>query len=71
VAHTTGFIKRQRNLAARDFLILMTIGQLGMKHPSLAAMVDAIRARISREALHQRFTEEAASVYDCMCAGYA
>ena len=37
--------------------MLMTIGQLGIKHPSLAAMVDAIKSRISREALHQRFTE--------------
>lgn len=58
-AKKTGFIKRQRDLSAKDFLILMTIGQLGIKHPSLAAMVDAIKSRISREALHQRFTEPA------------
>jgi len=38
----------------------MTIGQLGMKHPSLAAMVTAIKARISRVALHYRFTKAAA-----------
>lgn len=30
-----------------------------MSHPSLAAMVDAIRAAISREGLHLRFTESA------------
>jgi hypothetical protein len=36
-AKSTGFIKRQRSLSARDFLVLMTIGQLGIKHPSLAA----------------------------------
>ena len=33
---------------------------IGMKHPSLAAMVDAIKSKISRESLHERFTESAA-----------
>ena len=37
----------------------MTMGQLGMKHPSLAGMVTAIEARISRVALHYRFSAEA------------
>ncbi len=37
----------------------MTVGQCGMKHPSLAGMVDAIRNKISRESLHERFTESA------------
>lgn len=37
----------------------MTVGQLGMKHPSLAGMVDAIKKKISRESLHERFTESA------------
>lgn len=37
----------------------MTVGQLGMKHPSLAGMVDAIKSKISRESLHERFTESA------------
>jgi hypothetical protein len=37
----------------------MTVGQLGMKHPSLAAMVEAIRVSLSREAMHYRFTEAA------------
>jgi len=45
----------------------MTIGQMGMKHPSLAGMVAAIQACISREALHQRFTAEAtAFLYQCL-----
>jgi hypothetical protein len=39
--------------------MLMAVGQLGMKHPSLAAMVSAIEARFSRVALHYRFSEEA------------
>jgi hypothetical protein len=39
----------------------MTIGQLGMKHPSLAGMVTAIEAQISRVALHYRFSKEAAA----------
>ena len=39
----------------------MTIGQLGMKHPSLAGMVAAIEARISRVALHYRFSKAAAA----------
>jgi len=47
----------------------MTIGQLGIKHPSLAAMVDAIKSRISREALHQRFTESAVN-YIKTCVRY-
>ena len=38
----------------------MTVGHLGMKHPSLAALVDAIKSKISRESLHERFTESAA-----------
>jgi len=37
----------------------MTLGQMGMKHPSLAGMVDAIRVSLSREAMHYRFTEAA------------
>lgn len=37
----------------------MTVGQLGMKHPSLAGMVEAIRVAISREAMHYRFTTAA------------
>ncbi len=37
----------------------MTVGQLGMKHPSLAGMVDALESKISRESLHDRFTESA------------
>ena len=39
----------------------MTVGQMGMKHPSLAGMVAAIQARLSREALHKRFTESASA----------
>jgi len=38
---------------------MMTFGLVGMPFPSLAAMVDSIRAKVSREALHQRFTEKA------------
>ena len=37
----------------------MTFGQLGLKHPSLAAMAQAAGAGISREGLHQRFTTQA------------
>ena len=40
----------------------MTIGHLGMKHPSLAAMVAAIEARISRVALHYRFSKAAVAL---------
>jgi len=38
----------------------MTLGQFGMKPPSLGGMVGALKARMSREALHQRFTASAA-----------
>lgn len=45
----------------------MTISHMGMKHPSLASMVSAIRSRISREALHQRFTAAATDfLYRCL-----
>ena len=37
----------------------MTVGQLGLKQPSLSAMVQALEARLSREGLHQRFTPQA------------
>lgn len=39
----------------------MTAGLVGMPHPSLAGMVQAIKAKISREALHLRFTNAAVS----------
>lgn len=39
----------------------MTLGQTGMKHPSLAGMVNAIKGPMSREALHHRFTDTAVS----------
>jgi len=46
----------------------MTIGQLGMKHPSLAGMVAAIESRISRVALHYRFSAAAAAfLLKCLC----
>jgi hypothetical protein len=38
---------------------MMTFGLAGMPHPSLAAMVDAVKAKMSREALHLRFTDKA------------
>lgn len=37
----------------------MTVGQLGMKHPSLAAMVEAIKVDMSREGMHHRFSASA------------
>jgi len=40
-------------------MALMTLGQLGMKHPSLAGMVTALDARISRVALYYRFSNAA------------
>ena len=58
-ARQTGFRKRKGKLSPFDFVVLMTMGQLGMKHPSLAGMVTAIEARISRVALHYRFSEAA------------
>lgn len=47
----------------------MTVGQLGMKHPSLASMVDAIKSKISRESLHERFTESAVEYME-ICARF-
>jgi len=37
----------------------MTVGQVGMKHPSLAGMVSAISVPMTREAMHARFTPQA------------
>ena len=47
----------------------MTLGQLGMKHPSLAGMAAAIETRISREALHYRFSK-AAAAYLLKCLNF-
>ena len=60
MAKKTGFIKRKRKFSAFEFVLLMTIGLTAMVHPSLSGMVDAIRAKISRVALHLRFTAQAA-----------
>ena len=65
-ARLTGFVKRKGILKPYDFLVLLVVGQMGMKHPSLAGMVAAIRARITREALHQRFNK-AASAFLSRC----
>ena len=53
----TGFIKRKGRLTAYDFIILMVFGQIGNLHTSLAAMVNLIESKISREALHKRFSK--------------
>ena len=60
-AKQTGFLKRKGKLSPYDFVVLMTLGQLGMKHPSLAGMATAIESRISRVALHYRFSKAAAA----------
>lgn len=59
MAKATGFIQRQRKFSAFEFVLLMTIGQTSMIHPSLSGMVEVIRATISRVALHLRFTVQA------------
>ena len=46
----------------------MSIGQLGMEHPSLAGMIDAIKVKMSRIALHERFTPAAVDfLKKCLC----
>lgn len=55
---------------AYDFLVLMTVGQAGMKHPSLGGMVDAIAAPMTREAMHLRFTPRAEAYLET-CLKYA
>lgn len=66
-AKQTGFRKRKSKLSPYDFVILVCIGQLGMKHPSLAAMVTAIEAKISRVALHYRFSKAASDfLFKCL-----
>jgi hypothetical protein len=60
MAKATGFIQRQRKFSAFEFVLLMTIGQTSMVYPSLSGMVEVIRAKISRVALHLRFTAQSA-----------
>jgi len=48
----------------------MTVGQAGMKHPSLAGMVGAIALRMTREAMHARFTQQAVAFLES-CLTYA
>jgi hypothetical protein len=64
MAHATSFIRRRRHLGALPFLVLMVLGKAAMKHPSLASMVDLMGAGMSREALHQRFTQQAERFMD-------
>ena len=67
LARKSGFIRRQGKLSAYEFAVLMTVGQSSLKHPSLAAMAQAIEAKLSREGLHQRFTPQAAQfMQDCL-----
>ena len=61
--------KRKGKISPYEFLVLMTIGQMGMKHPSLAGMVAAIEAHISRVALHDRFSA-AAAAFLLKCLGF-
>jgi hypothetical protein len=48
----------------------MTVGHVGMKHPSLAGMVDAISIPMTREAMHARFTPQAEAFLET-CLQYA
>jgi hypothetical protein len=48
----------------------MTVGHAGMKHPSLAGMVDAISVTMTREAMHARFTPQAEAFLE-MCLQHA
>lgn len=59
-----------RNLDAFSFLALMTVGHVGMNHPSLAGMVDAIAVPMTREAMHARFTPQAEAFLET-CLQYA
>ena len=66
-ARQTRFYKRKGKISPYEFLVLMAIGQMGMKHLSLAGMVAAIQSRISRVALHYRFSSEAAGfLFKCL-----
>lgn len=60
-AKQTGFCQRPGKLAPFDFVALMTLGQMGMPHPSLAGLVTALDTPISRVALHYRFSAAAAA----------
>lgn len=60
-ARQTGFQRRKGKLSPYRFLVLMAVGQLGMEHPSLEGMASATGSRLSRVALHYRFTAAAAA----------
>jgi len=60
-------VRRRGKLTPYEFVVLMTVGQASLKHPSLSAMVQAIEAKLSREGLHQRFTPQAAQfLQECL-----
>ena len=45
----------------------MVFGQMGLKHPSLGGMVAAIQSKITREALHYRFSKAASAfLFKCL-----
>jgi len=64
-----GFIKRERAISAFHFLVMMTTGITGIPHISLAAMVEVAGLKISREGLHERFTESATR-FMTLCANF-
>lgn len=59
LARATQFVRRRGQLTPYEFVVLMTVGQSSMRHPSLSAMVQAIEAKLSRQGLHDRFTPRA------------
>ena len=58
MAKATGFIQRQRKFSAFEFVLLMTIKQTSLIHPSLSGIVEAACSKISSVALHSRFTAQ-------------
>lgn len=59
MARESGLVKRQKKLSGYDFFILMILGLTATSFPSLAALVSLVDEKVTRQALHKWYTEEA------------
>lgn len=62
----TGYIVRQRTVTGFSFFLMLTFGNLGKQHPSLAGMAAFFDTRITRQAVGNRFSERSVDFMSAM-----
>lgn len=61
VAKNEGFIKRKRKLTGFQFLVSLVFGLISTKTPSLASIIDSAEIKVTRQSLHEHFSQRAVS----------